>query len=315
MTIHQKKLFKKICWFIFIIYILLLTKIILFKYINIIDLFENIFNNDLNGFRSLNFIPFQTLKEFILTITNGNISRGIINLLGNILVFAPMGWFIPLLFPKHRQLKKVLFIGILLSLLFEISQYYFYLGSADIDDVILNDLGVILGFLCFTYTKNKLENKTYAITITLSIIGFIVAFIVGINYFGIMFGQNNTTDYDPSILESFNNMQIETNAENQFDILADIVSIDGDQMSIRQVMEVNENVALSGNENKNLQTIHLLPSTQYSQLNIYDQQGQNTKTQTAGKNSLQDKQRIDIKGYIDNNQYFATEIIIYQYLF
>lgn len=37
-----------------------------------------------------------------------------------------------------------------------------------------------------------------------------------------MFSHNNVTDYDRSILENFNNIEIETNTENQINILVDI---------------------------------------------------------------------------------------------
>lgn len=83
---------------IFVIYLLLLFKIVLFKHTSILEVIEKWAENEQRGYRSLNFIPFMTVKDFIEVGKNGQILRGISNILGNILIFAPLGYFLPFLY-------------------------------------------------------------------------------------------------------------------------------------------------------------------------------------------------------------------------
>lgn len=77
------------------------------------------------------------------------------NLVGNILLLLPLGFFLPTLWSKFRSFRKTLFIGILSSLSIETAQYILaYIGlsigrASDIDDVILNSIGVIFGYIVF----------------------------------------------------------------------------------------------------------------------------------------------------------------------
>lgn len=196
MYIRKKEVWlKKVCFIIFLLYMLFLMKIILFKYTGIGRLVEEIVNGNLEGFRSFNFIPFCTFQEFGNMMANGEFYRGFVNLAGNIVVFIPLGYFLPLLFGKYRNIKTVILMGFTVSCLFEICQYIFYLGSTDIDDIILNVFGAILGIICYRWMqKITKENGSiqYTITIILSIIGFVVAFLIAANYFGLMFGVKNS---------------------------------------------------------------------------------------------------------------------------
>lgn len=73
------------------------------------------------------------------------------NIFGNIILFIPLGIFLPLLFHRCRSLKKVIIISSLCSLSIELTQLilrqFEIYRTVDIDDVILNTLGAILGFI------------------------------------------------------------------------------------------------------------------------------------------------------------------------
>ena len=72
----------------------------------------------------------------------------IINLVTNLLLFAPMGFFIPLLFKdKITNIKQFIILIIILSLFVEILQFITYRGSTDIDDIILNTIGAIIIYI------------------------------------------------------------------------------------------------------------------------------------------------------------------------
>jgi glycopeptide antibiotics resistance protein len=107
---------------------------------------------------SINIIPFAEmfrgfhLNHFSFAFMIRHLES---NLVGNILLLLPLGFFLPTLWTKLRSFKRTLLIGILSSLSIETAQYIFaYLGlsigrASDIDDVILNSIGVIFGYLVF----------------------------------------------------------------------------------------------------------------------------------------------------------------------
>lgn len=83
------------------------------------------------------------------------------NLFGNIALFVPFGFFLPLLYPK-MHFGKVVLIAALSSSLIEFIQYLnMFLGYyryVDIDDVLLNTFGAMLGFWTFKILANAGRN-------------------------------------------------------------------------------------------------------------------------------------------------------------
>lgn len=93
------------------------------------------------GLGQINIIPFSNILRFL---TRGSAEEIIINILGNIFMFVPIGFFIPLLF--HGQTAgKTIFIGFLISLLIETCQIPVYRVS-DVDDLFMNTFGAALGY-------------------------------------------------------------------------------------------------------------------------------------------------------------------------
>lgn len=70
------------------------------------------------------------------------------NLFGNILIFVPYGFFISMA-SKNRGFFKTLFYSFVLSLGVEFFQLFTKVGSFDVDDLLLNTAGGILGFILF----------------------------------------------------------------------------------------------------------------------------------------------------------------------
>jgi len=68
--------------------------------------------------------------------------------LGNIGWFVPFGFLVPILFKRLRPATVVL-AGLLLSLCIETTQFIFHKGVAELDDLVLNTLGVAIGYLLF----------------------------------------------------------------------------------------------------------------------------------------------------------------------
>ena len=92
-----------------------------------------------------NLIPFKEIERFwkhrdILGI------HSLYNLAGNIFGFVPAGFFIPILWKKRRGFFFTIYVTFEMSLLVEILQLSFRVGSFDVDDLILNTLGGIIGY-------------------------------------------------------------------------------------------------------------------------------------------------------------------------
>lgn len=69
----------------------------------------------------------------------------IINIFGNILIFVPFG-FLGIVFPKLNQFWILILDFLFAIIIVESLQYFTRLGVFDIDDVILNTVGVAIGF-------------------------------------------------------------------------------------------------------------------------------------------------------------------------
>lgn len=91
---------------------------------------------------SVNIVPFYGIFEIL---QEGMIAVIVLNILGNIIMFLPLGFFLPLLWKKFSSPKAVFIFGALLSSAIEITQSFSYRG-ADIDDVLLNTIGALSGY-------------------------------------------------------------------------------------------------------------------------------------------------------------------------
>ena len=77
---------------------------------------------------------------------------------GNILIFVPAGIYAMILRKKSSIFKAFLTL-FLMSLSVEVIQYTFRIGAGDIDDVILNSLGGIIGILIYCLLKRVFKTK------------------------------------------------------------------------------------------------------------------------------------------------------------
>lgn len=129
-------------YFIVALYIFLMLYILIFKYVPISELF----NTDRYLYRSYNLVPFKTISAYLNWGLSSTVPRT--NILGNIIIFIPLGIFLQL-FKKNKHLLRSLLMVVLISVGVEIFQYAFALGSLDIDDVILNSIGGFVGILLY----------------------------------------------------------------------------------------------------------------------------------------------------------------------
>ena len=88
----------------------------------------------------------------------------LINLVGNVVVFMPFGFLVPVMYREQRKdvvyrghyfrsMLFVLLLGFLFSLVIEFVQLVTKVGCFDVDDLLLNTSGVLLGYIIYYISK------------------------------------------------------------------------------------------------------------------------------------------------------------------
>lgn len=159
------KLYSGALWMILIIYLVVLFKVILIKYYPLNYIFNEMITNI--GFNNLktslscgNFIPFKTVVDYLVNKENLSILIIKDNILGNVIAFIPFGFLMCLIFNNSIRLKNVFKATFSLSLLLEGLQLITGLGIFDIDDLILNTFGGVIGLLIYRLIKNIIDRFT-----------------------------------------------------------------------------------------------------------------------------------------------------------
>ncbi|NUU76560.1 VanZ family protein [Paenibacillus xylanilyticus] len=96
-----------------------------------------------------NLIPLETIKPLLLERDRYNAETWVKNLFGNIVLFIPLGIWIPWLFRKCRTGLRFTLTVTLLLLAVELTQLVTRVGSFDVDDIILNTVGAWIGYAAF----------------------------------------------------------------------------------------------------------------------------------------------------------------------
>ncbi len=117
---------------------------------------------------SINLMPFQTIRNFINTVSrtdDGYMFRhSVINLAGNVVMFIPLGFFIPCVFSKFSRFGYCMLFSAICITAVELIQLFTLLGSCDIDDLILNMIGSAVGYGIYFIVKRKNWDKAVSTT-------------------------------------------------------------------------------------------------------------------------------------------------------
>lgn len=126
---HEKFVFYKEFWnLVFVVYVLIL--------------FQLLTDSEINTSGGLNLVPFTEMFRYRFGST-----LFYSNVVGNILIFLPFGYFVSG-YVRASKISHILFISAISSFTVELVQLQ--IGrSFDVDDVLLNVMGAILGFLVF----------------------------------------------------------------------------------------------------------------------------------------------------------------------
>lgn len=155
----MKKFARPALWTVFIIYCFILVYVLFlsrgtrvgFTYAEYMQRFTN-------------FIPFKTIIEYVQRYSNGYWRLATINLLGNLALFVPMGMALPCLFKKLNRFWKVILTVLGMVVIIELVQGLLRVGSIDIDDVIFNVVGAMIGYEIIAIPIiNKFLKRIYVI--------------------------------------------------------------------------------------------------------------------------------------------------------
>lgn len=135
---------KKLIKILFYIYIAFLILFVVLKFDGsferIISLHNSIIENEKDGLRNINLIPFRSISPYLKNITEPYAFK---NIIANILVFIPLGFFVSNKNSKNVFEALIICLGVILSI--ELIQLLFKIGFFDVDDIILNFIGSLIG--------------------------------------------------------------------------------------------------------------------------------------------------------------------------
>lgn len=102
---------------------------------------------------NINLIPFLTTADLIRNLITppspGLFTYAWINLFGNVVVFIPLGIFLPLIWIKTRNFGRFFLVSSGIIAVIELLQLFTLRGVLDVDDYLLNMVGLIVGFFVY----------------------------------------------------------------------------------------------------------------------------------------------------------------------
>ena len=151
----KKRIFKVL----FYVYVIFLVFVIVLKFDGsfekIISLHHSIIENEQSGIKNINVVPFKSILPYLRNITEAYAFK---NIMGNILAFLPLGFFISNKFPK-KVIKPIITCFVIIFVI-ECAQLVFKIGVFDVDDILLNMTGSILG-ICVNLALYNIDSATY----------------------------------------------------------------------------------------------------------------------------------------------------------
>ncbi len=145
MTTKKRK--KTIIWVVAAAYMLLLLRFTVFR--------DCLFDAGMFANGKINLIPVQ---NYVYLIREHQYLYAIYLFAGNIAWFIPFGFLLPYLTGQPQKVMEIVLVGFLLSFAIEFLQYALGTGESEVDDVLLNTFGTLIGFLIYrAYINRKIK--------------------------------------------------------------------------------------------------------------------------------------------------------------
>ena len=136
---------------LFVLYLVLLTYFLFFAE-------EMGRSPDMRPEYSYNLVLFREIRRFLVYRDKVGVQAMLLNIFGNVLAFAPFGFFLPVVWRRTRRWYTVTLLSFFTSLCIEVMQLVLRVGSFDVDDLLLNTAGGLAGYLIFLLA-GKVEKK------------------------------------------------------------------------------------------------------------------------------------------------------------
>ena len=151
---NHKKQIRLLCRVLFALYIAGLVYFLFFA--------EMLDRTGIERSYRYNLIPFREIRRFIVYADLLGPMAVISNLFGNIVIFMPFGFLIPILGRKKRNFWFTSLLSFALSLAVECIQLVTRTGCFDVDDIFLNTIGGMLGYLVYALVQRKRDRDADA---------------------------------------------------------------------------------------------------------------------------------------------------------
>ncbi|BCN29832.1 VanZ family protein [Anaeromicropila herbilytica] len=151
MKYKTKKLIVRISWILFIIYIAGLCYFLFFS--------ESYGRTGTAHEYRYNLVLFKEIRRFIEYRNELGFTSFIVNIFGNVFAFSPFGFVLPIISPKNRKFLNVTLLGLEFTIMIEVTQLVFKVGIFDVDDIFLNTVGCIVGYVAFAICNHLAGRK------------------------------------------------------------------------------------------------------------------------------------------------------------
>ena len=151
---NHKKQIRLLCRVLFALYIAGLVYFLFFA--------EMLDRTGIERSYRYNLIPFREIRRFIVYADLLGPMAVISYLFGNIVIFMPFGFLVPILGRKKRNFWFTSLLSFALSLAVECIQLVTRTGCFDVDDIFLNTIGGMLGYLVYALVQRKRDRDADA---------------------------------------------------------------------------------------------------------------------------------------------------------
>ncbi len=149
---EYKKRTKVLCWILFALYLAVLIYFLFFA--------DRLGRTDMTQTYEANRTLFREIRRFWVYRKQLGYAAVFLNLAGNVLVFMPFGFLLPIMGRRLRGFFRIILLGFALSLAVECIQLITGTGCFDVDDLFLNTVGSALGFLIFAIMQHRRKKRS-----------------------------------------------------------------------------------------------------------------------------------------------------------
>jgi glycopeptide antibiotics resistance protein len=142
----KKNRYRRLGFVLFVLYLVLLTYFLFFAE-------EMGRSPDERGVYRYNLVLFKEIRRFIVYRELLGWRAVFLNIFGNVLAFMPFGFFLPVIWKRLHHFYTVTLLSFTMSLGVETLQLVMRVGSFDVDDLLLNTIGGLAGYVVFSLAK------------------------------------------------------------------------------------------------------------------------------------------------------------------